>query len=139
MADIRFDTGVVSFNVNDAVTIDFNPTDSEVVEKIYSTFDELDKKQDAYKAEVERCANKKEIFEIARRRDQEMRETLDGLFGKPICTPLFGSMNVYAMADGLPAWCNLMLAIIDQIDTTFSREQKRTNPRISKYTERWKK
>ena len=48
-------------------------------------------------------------------------------------------MNVYALADGLPVWCNLMLAVIDQIDTTFSREQKRTNPRIAKYTDRWKK
>ena len=138
MSEIRFDTGVVSFNVNDAVTIEFNPTDREVVEKIYSTFEELDKKQDAYKAEVERCADKKEIFEIARRRDQEMREMLDGLFGKPICAPLFGAMNVYAMADGLPVWCNLMLAIVDQIDTTFSRQQKLTNPRIKKYSVNWK-
>lgn len=139
MAEIRFDTGIVAFNINDAVTIEFNPTDSEVVEKIYNTFEELDKKQDAYKAEVERCADKKEIFEIARRRDQEMRDMLDGLFGEPICAPLFGTMNVYAMADGLPVWCNLMLAIIDQIDTTFSRQKKLTDPRIKKYTERWKK
>ena len=139
MAEIRFDTGIVAFNINDAVTIEFNPTDSEVVEKIYNTFEELDKKQDAYKAEVERCADKKEIFEIARRRDQEMRDMLDGLFGKPICAPLFGAMNVYAMADGLPVWCNLMLAVIDQIDTTFSRQKKLTDPRIKKYTERWKK
>lgn len=139
MAEIRFETGVVSFSVNDTVEISFNPTDSEIVEKIYSTFDELDKKQDAYKAEVERCANKKEIFDIARRRDLEMREMIDNLFGKPICTQLFGSMNVYALADGLPVWCNLMLSIIDQIDTTFSRQQKLTNPRIKKYTERWKK
>ena len=139
MADIKIATGVEKININDKVTIEFNPTDSEVVEKIYSTFEELDKKQDAYKAEVERCADKKEIFEIARRRDQEMREMLDGLFGKPICAPLFGTMNVYAMADGLPVWCNLMLAIVDQIDTTFSRQQKLTNPRIKKYSERWKK
>ena len=139
MAEIRFDTGIVAFNINDAVTIEFNPTDSEVVEKIYNTFEELDKKQDAYKAEVERCADKKEIFEIARRRDQEMRDMLDGLFGKLICAPLFGTMNVYAMADGLPVWCNLMLSVIDQIDTTFSRQKKLTDPRIKKYTERWKK
>lgn len=139
MADIRFETGVVSFNLNDLVEVSFNPTDSAFVEKIFDTFNELDKKQDAYKAEIEKCADKKEIFEIARRRDAEMREMVDDLFGTPVCNALFGSMNVYALADGLPVWCNLMLAVIDQIDTTFSREQKRTNPRISKYTERWKK
>lgn len=139
MADIRFETGIVSFNLNDSVEVAFNPTDSAFVEKIFDTFNELDKKQDAYKAEIDKCADKKEIFEIARRRDAEMREMVDGLFEKPVCSALFGSMNVYALADGLPVWCNLMLAVIDQIDTTFSREQKRTNPRIAKYTERWKK
>lgn len=139
MAGITFDTGVVSFDLNGKTTITFNPTDSVIVEKIYNTFEELDKKQDAYKAEIEKCGNKREIFDIARRRDQEMRAIIDDLFGKPICDELFGSMNIYALADGLPVWCNLMLAVIDQIDTTFSREQKATNPRVAKYTAKWKK
>ena len=139
MADIRFETGVVSFNLNDAVSVEFNPTDSVFVEKIYNTFEELDGKQSAYKAEVERCADKKEIFKIARRRDQEMRDMIDELFGKPVCSALFGSMNIYALADGLPVWCNLMLAVIDQIDTTFSREQRQTNAKIKKYTDKWNK
>lgn len=139
MAGITFDTGVVSFDLNGKTTIEFNPTDSVIVEKIYNTFEELDKKQDAYKAEIEKCGNKREIFDIARRRDQEMRAIIDDLFGKPICDELFGAMNIYALADGLPVWCNLMLAVIDQIDTTFSREQKATNPRVAKYTAKWKK
>lgn len=139
MAEIRFDTGVVAFDLNGKTTIEFNPTDSVIVEKIYNTFDELDRKQEAYKAEVEKCANKREIFDIARRRDEEMRDIIDSLFGKPVCADLFGGMNVYALANGLPVWCNLMLAVIDQIDTTFSREQKATNPRIKRYTEKWRK
>ena len=130
MAEIRFDTGVVAFDLNGKTTIEFNPTDSVIVEKIYNTFDELDRKQEAYKAEVEKCANKREIFDIARRRDEEMRDIIDSLVGK---------MNIYALANGLPVWCNLMLAVIDQIDTTFSREQKATNPRIKRYTEKWRK
>ena len=67
-----------------------------------------------------------------------MRDMIDGLFAKPVCADLFGTMNVYALADGLPVWCNLMLAVIDQIDTSFAAEQKKTNPRIAKYTDRWK-
>lgn len=139
MEDIRFDTGIVEFNLNDAIKVYFNPTDSAFVERIFDTFDELDKKQEAYKAEIDKCADKKEIFEIARRRDAEMREMVDGLFDKPVCSALFGGMNVYALAGGLPVWCNLMLSVIDQIDTTFARERKLTNPRITKYTERWRK
>lgn len=48
-------------------------------------------------------------------------------------------MNVYALADGLPVWCNLMLAIIDQIDTRSLQERKGTSARIEQYTKRWKK
>ena len=102
MEDIRFDTGIVEFNLNDAIKVYFNPTDSAFVERIFDTFDELDKKQEAYKAEIDKCSGKKEIFEIARRRDAEMREMVDGLFDKPVCSALFGGMNVYALAGGLP-------------------------------------
>ena len=48
-------------------------------------------------------------------------------------------MNVYALSDGLPVWANLMLTIMDEIDTTFAREQKATNPRISKYTKKYQR
>ena len=64
---------------------------------------------------------------------------LDGVFDAPVCDAVFGGMNIYAMASGLPAWVNLMLAVMDECDTTFSREQKATNPRIAKYTAKWSK
>lgn len=131
MPEIKFETGIVSFKLNDAAEVSFNPTDSAFVEQIFNTFDELDRKQEAYKAEVDYCADKKEIFAIARRRDAEMRDMIDGLFAKPVCADLFGTMNVYALADGLPVWCNLMLAVIDQIDTSFAAEQMETRRKQS--------
>ena len=139
MEKFNFDTGMKEFEINGAVTVEFNPTDAKTIKKIFDVFDSLDAKQEAYKAEIERCGNKVEIFDIANRRDAEMRETLDGLFGKPICEPLFGTMNVYALAGGLPVWCNLMLGIIDQIDTKSLQERKSTGAAIEKYTKRWKK
>ena len=139
MEKFNFDTGKKEFEINGAVTVEFNPTDPETIKKIFDVFDSLDAKQAAYKAEIERCGETKEIFDIASRRDAEMREVLDSLFGKPICEPLFGTMNVYALADGLPVWCNLMLAIIDQIDTRSLQERKSTSARLEKYTKRWKK
>ena len=138
MEEIKFSTGKREFRLNDQVSVAFNPTDSAFVEQIFNTFDELDRKQEEYKTEIEH-ADKWEIFNIARRRDTEMRDMIDSLFAKPVCTALFGTMNVYALADGLPVWCNLMLAVIDQIDTSFAAEQKKTNPRIAKYTAKWKK
>ena len=125
--------------MNGKCDISFNPTDSAFVERLFNAFDTLDKKQEAYKTEISKVGDNREIFDIARRRDEEMREMIDGVFERPVCRDLFGGMNVYAMADGLPVWCNFLLTVMDEVDTTFAREQKLTNPRIQKYTAKYHK
>ena len=139
MKDLNFDSGVVTYSLNGKCEVSFNPTDSNFVERIYTAFNDLDKKQDEYKSRIEKMADKKEIFEFARERDAEMRTIIDGVFDTPVCDAVFGGMNIYSMASGLPAWVNLMLAVMDECDTTFAREQKATNPRIAKYTAKWSK
>lgn len=139
MAEIRFDTGLVSYDINGKAAVCFNPTDSAFVEKLFRTFDTLDQKQEAYKAEINGLTDQRKIFELARARDQEMRGMIEDALGAPVCDAIFGGMNVYAIADGLPVWCNLMLAIIDEIDTSFAREQKKTNPRLAKYAAKYQK
>ncbi|MBQ9720270.1 MAG: hypothetical protein IJV64_06200 [Oscillospiraceae bacterium] len=64
---------------------------------------------------------------------------IDGALGAGCCAAVFGTMNVYALAKGLPVWANLLLAVIDEIDTTFAREQKATNPRLEKYLKKYRK
>lgn len=134
---LNFESGLVTYNINGKCQVSFNPTDSNFVERLYMAFEDLDKKQESYKTQVEKLADKREIFDFARERDVEMRQVIDGLFDAPVSDSLFGGMSVYAVAGGLPVWCNLMLAVMDEIDTTFSREQKATNPRIAKYTEKY--
>lgn len=139
MKELTFETGLVNYSINGICDVTFNPTDSNFVKRLFDSFEFLDKKQDAYRAEIEKVADKKEVFEIAMARDAEMREIIDGIFENPVCEAIFGGMNVYAMADGLPVWCNLLLAIMDEVDTTFAREQKATNPRITKYSAKYHK
>ncbi len=134
---LNFESGLVTYNINGKCQVSFNPTDSNFVERLYLAFEDLDKKQESYKTQVEKLADKREIFDFARERDAEMRKIIDGLFDAPVSDSLFGGMSVYAVAGGLPVWCNLMMAVMDEIDTTFSREQKATNPRIAKYTEKY--
>lgn len=136
---LLFDDGLVTYDLNGAAQVKFNPTDSSFVERLFLTFDALDKKQEAYKAEVEKAAGSREIFDIARKRDAEMRTMIDDALGQPVCCALFGEMNVYAMADGLPVWCNLLLAVMDEVDTSFTRERKAADPRIKKYTAKYRK
>jgi hypothetical protein len=135
---LSFADGLVSYDLNGKFELTFNPTDSAFVERLFNTFDALDKKQEEYRAEVEK-ADRREVFEIARKRDAEMRDMIDSALDAPVCDAVFGRMNVYALADGLPAWANLLLAIMDEIDTSFSREQKQTNIRIRKYSEKYKR
>lgn len=139
MKEIRFETGIETFSLNGSADVSFNPTDSAFVENLFNAFDTLDKLQESYRSEVEKTADKREVFDVARRMDGEMREIINGVFGADVCGSLFGGMNVYALADGLPVWANLMLAIMDEIDTAFAREQKATNPRIAKYTKKYKR
>ena len=129
----------MTYSINGACEVSFNPTDSNFVERLYTTFEELDRKQDEYKAQVEKLSDKREIFDYVHERDAEMRGMIDGLFAMPVCDALFGNMNVYAIANGLPVWCNFLLAVMDEVDTTFTKEQKATNPRIAKYTAKYQK
>lgn len=139
MNEIRFETGLKSYNLNGAVEVLFNPTDVEFAQKVYSAFDALDKKQENYKEEVRKIAGTSKIFDFARDRDAEMRAMINDLFGVPVCDAVFGEMNVYAMADGLPVWCNLLLAVMDELDSGFAREQKMTSARVQKYTSKYHK
>lgn len=139
MQTLNFETGLVTFSLNGKCEVTFNPTDSTFVKRLFDAFETLDSRHEAYRAEVEKMADKRKIFEFTQERDKEMREVIDGFFETPVCDALFGSMNVYAMAGGLPVWCNLLLAIMDQIDTTFAKEQKATNPRINKYMAKYRR
>lgn len=137
MKELKIATGVETYKLNDSVEVSFNPTDGVFMEKLFNAYDTLDKRQEFYKAEVEKTAGKRELFDVARKLDSEMREIINGAFGFDICGGLFGGLNVYALADGLPLWSNLLLAIMDEMDETMVREKKAMNPRIAKYTKKY--
>ena len=137
---ISFDSGVKSYDINGVENaVSFNPTDSAFVEHIFTVFDELDKAQQQKDAEISKTGDRRKVFELMREFDRDMRSAIDSVLGDGLCEKLFGSMNVYALAGGLPVWANLMLAVMDECDTAFAREQKLTNPRIKKYLDRFQK
>lgn len=139
MAELKFNTGVKSFAVNGVPDVfSINPTDTDFVERIFDTFRELDERQQKKDAEAPKLGDR-EAFELAREYDAEMRTAIDKLLGEGVCAKVFGGMNVYAYADGLPVWTNFMFALLDECDTAFAREQKATNPRLKKYLDKYKK
>lgn len=135
---LQFDTGVVTYSVNDKYDLVINPTDIEFIERLYDTFYVLDEKQEEYKAEIAK-AQKREVFDIARKRDLEMRDMIDSVLGEGASEQIFGKMNVYALADGLPVWANLLLTILDETDDVMSKAENRGNDRLKKYTDKYNK
>ena len=139
MKELRFQSGQEEFDLNGKIKVQFNPTDSFFVEKLYKAFEQLDQKQEQRQKEVAGMTDPQQVFAFSREMDREMRAILDGVFDVPVSEAVFGEMNAYSMADGLPVWCNLLLAVMEVIDATLAREQKATNPRIQKYTAKYRR
>lgn len=139
MKELNFSTGLVTYDLNGLVQVSFNPTDSSFIERLFDAFQALDEKQDEYKEASGSGKDLKAFFDAARKLDSEMRAMIDAVFGQAVCEPLFGAMNVYAMADGLPVWCNLIFSIMDEVDENISREQQQMNPALQKRLAKYKR
>ena len=139
MKQLNFETGLQTYSLNDSCEVSFSPTDSFFAEKLFSVFNSLSHKNDEYEAQAQKAAGSKEVFEIARKRDAEMREMVNSIFEKDVCSLLFPNQCVYSMGGGLPAWCNLLLAVMDEMDVSIIAEQKQTNPRVQKYTAKYQR
>lgn len=139
MADvIKFDNGLKEYSLNDAVTVCFNPTDINFIQRVYDAFERMGKRQETYREEVEK-ADDRAVFDLADRYDAEIREEINGIFDFDVSTPLFKDGSVHSLANGLPVWANFFFALIDTFEGSFAEEKKKTNPRIKKYTEKYRR
>lgn len=142
MTNLTIATGVVEYSLNDTCHVAFNPTDATFVERVYQVFDKLDKQQDARTArikEIEAQNDSAALFSYSREVDEEMRADINDLFGTDVCAPLFGAMNVYAFADGLPLWANLLFAIMDVINSANDEQREKMSPRLNAYIAKYKR
>lgn len=136
--EITVDDGLVCLSINGKSETVFNPTDIGFIERLFYVFDTLDGKQTEWEAKKKNAAPR-EIFDIARAADAEMRELVDGVMGAGTCDAQFCDMSVFAMAEGLPVWANLLFAIIDRCKAEAVEQQKLSRPRLAKYTAKYGK
>ena len=136
--ELNFANGVQSYTVNgveDALRL--NPTDAEMLQKIYLAMKDLEGKQKERAKVGKRSEDIEETFSLLHALDQEMRGVLDGLFGDGLCEKIFGEMSLYASADGLPVWENFILAVIDLFDDSVKREAALSDKRIQKHVQKY--
>lgn len=135
---LSFETGLVEYDINGAVSVRFNPTDEAFVERLYSTFSELEGRQGEFQERIDSIGDDgAAMFAYAQERDADMRKTIDALLGEGVADALFPDMNCYALADGLPVWVNLFLAIAEEVADSFDAEQGKADPRLKGYNKKY--
>lgn len=127
---LSFETGLVEYDLNGAVTVRFNPTDESFVSKLYDAFGELD---DLQAKLTDGGGDAGDVLKRFGDLDADMRGTIDGLLGAGVADAAI-PMNCYAIADGLPVWCNLMLALLDEVTEAYEREFGKTDGRIKAHS-----
>lgn len=142
MTKLTFQTGVEEIDIMGKTSVFLNPTDLNLSCRIDKAMKGLQEMQDKYQArvaEMQKSGDYSQVYEYANEMDAEMRGVIDGVLQAPVCEPVFEGVSVFALAGGLPLWCNLLLALMDIIDDRFKKEQKETDPRIAKYLEKYRK
>ena len=141
MRELKFSDGLEEYSLNGRVTVRFNPTDAAFLEKLTALFSSLDALQEEVSSLQAGIPEDDDsaVLALARDLDGRMRTLLDDFFGEPVCEALFGSMNLFASAGGLPVWANLLLALSEEVETAMQGELTARETRIAKYTAKYKK
>ena len=117
------------YDLNGKVTVRFNPTDEGFIARLEDTFESLDGLQN----ELADGAGFAKFAEL----DKDMRKRIDALLGDGVSDALFEDMNCYALADGLPVWANLVLAILDEVSEAYDDEFGKTDSRVKSHTAKY--
>lgn len=138
MKTLNFDTGIVTYSLNDKCEISINPTDSSFVNKVADTFEKIEAIGEACSKELNPEEPAK-LFALCEKRNTETRKLIDELLGDSVCNAVFGDMDVFALANGLPVWQNLFFAVLEEMDTSVLSEKSKTKARLEKYTSKYRR
>ena len=142
---IQFETGIEEFSLNGKVSVTFMPTDIHFINRVINAFNEIQSMYETYQAAIEPYQGSdseedaKAVYEIAEKADAKIRDKINAVFDKDVCTPTIGYSSILSPAGGLPIWQNMLLSIIDRFDSQLMEEQKKTNPRLAEYTRKYQK
>lgn len=149
MNSIKVVTGVKEYPITDEegnvlTSVRLNPTDMNFIEMVFAALEDIDRMYTGYHDEVERIKTIEDdvesgvqMFDLTGNADMQIREKINNLFGKDICTPIIGNMSILTPAEGLPLWANIIFGFIDLFDSKLLEEKQKQNPRIEKYTKKY--
>ena len=136
MAELSVNLGVEDYTINGKCKVLLNPTDPAFVTRLFNRFSELEGEDKAWREKMESMAGE-EVLKAWESGDAMFRSAIDDVLGEGTCASICGGVSVLAMADGAPIWMNIMLAIIDAMDSAVAREEKAVNPKLQKYLKKY--
>ena len=142
MNTLKIDTGEQTFSLNGDCEVSFNPSDATFIRKLYDAFMALGSRQEEYssKRTAIEADDVEGLLAFLATEDAEMRKIVDGVFGVPVCDAVFGDKNIYALSTaGIPLWASLMLAILDECDTSVVALNKKGSDTVQKYIKKYRK
>ena len=139
MVNLKIDTGVVEYRLNDKVSIWINPADPAFVKLLLDRFTTLETQDKAWREKLTKLEDPKETVAAYEEGDSIFREALDDVLGEGTCKALLGRTSVLAFAGGSPIWMNILLAVMDIIDEAVTREQSTKNPKLEAYLKKYRK
>ena len=80
MKELNLNLGVEEYLLAGKVSVSFNPTDMNFLERLSHAFSELDALQEKVRSTREKLTDDREVFPIARELDGKMRSILNDLF-----------------------------------------------------------
>ena len=136
---LHISTGIEELVLNEKVHIFLNPADPTFAKLLFTKFSALEEEDRAWRERMKDLQDPKAVMEEWDTGDKMFRAAIDGVLGEGTCEALIGGTSVLALADGLPIWANILLAIIEQMDDALTRQEKTVNPKLQKYMSKYHK
>lgn len=138
-ADVIFEEGYKEFTINGdpSRVIRFNPSDISIIERAQKVKKEISnevKALDNLKIEDE-----EELANAVSKVNEIVKEKINYIFGNNVCDVAFGMQSPIASANGLTLAERFISAVLPIIQKEIEEEDKKSQARISKYTERYHK
>lgn len=136
MQNISFDEGFKEFSINgdESRVIRFNPKDLGILTRMESTlsdFNDLEKKM--------KESNEDNFLEAFKDVELSIKEKINSIFNSNVYDVIFNGQSPLALIKGEFLFMSVINAIIPIIEKEIKAEQKASEKRMAKYTEKYHK
>lgn len=136
---INFEEGYKEFSINGDPerVIKFNPTDFAIIERAQTARKEIVEASKSIKDEEDEDIEK--TAELIKKVDAIIKEKVDYIFGYKISDIVFGLQSPLATKNGITLVERFISGAMLIVQKEIEEEQKKSQAKVSKYTERYHK